>query len=60
MFDVFLNLLDPLEADAGGTHDQRGAGLDLVPLHPAVRAEVGAPAAKCQIFFYCELKYFYR
>ena len=50
MFDVFLNLLNPLEADAGRTHDQRGAGLYLVPLHPAVRAEVGAPAAKRLIF----------
>ena len=43
MFDVFLDLLYPLEADAGWTDNQCGSGLDLLPLDPAVRAAVLAP-----------------
>ena len=43
MFDVFLDLLYPLEADAGRTDDERGPGLYLVLGDPAVRTEVLSP-----------------
>ena len=43
MFDVFLHLLYPLEADARRTDNQRGPRLHLVPLNPAVRTEVFPP-----------------
>ena len=40
MFDVFLHLLYPLEADARRTDDESGPRLHLVSLDPAVRTEV--------------------
>ena len=43
MFDVFLDLLYPLEADTRRTDDESCPGLDLVPLYPAVRTAVLAP-----------------
>ena len=43
MFDVFLHLLYPLEADARGTDDESGPRLHLVSLDPAVRTEVFSP-----------------
>ena len=43
MFDVFLHLFYPLEADAGRTDNERSSGLELVPLNPAVRTEVFSP-----------------
>ena len=43
MFDVFLHLLYPLEADARRTDDESGPRLHLVSLDPAVRTEVISP-----------------
>ena len=43
MFDVFLHLFNPLEADAGRTDNESGPGLHLVSLNPAVRTEVVPP-----------------
>ena len=43
MFDVFLHLFYPLEADARRTDDESGPRLHLVSLDPAVRTEVFSP-----------------
>ena len=43
MFDVFLQLFYPLEADARRTDDESGPRLHLVSLDPAVRTEVFSP-----------------
>ena len=46
MFDVFLDLLYPLEADAAGTDYQGHSRLNLGPLHPAVGTVVVTPDKK--------------
>ena len=43
MFDVFLQLFYPLEADTRRTDDESGPRLHLVSLDPAVRTEVFSP-----------------
>ena len=43
VLDMLLDLLNPLEADAGGAHDESSPGLDLRPGDPTVWAEVLAP-----------------
>ncbi len=48
---MLLYLLYPLEADAGWADDEGGPWLDLLPLHPAVRAHVLAPEHTANVSF---------
>ena len=46
MFDVFLYFLNPLEADAGRTHNQSCSRLNLGFLDPAVGTEIFSPTTR--------------